>query len=51
MVMNGQENKNEKIITEQIQQNWNTLMDVIKAHIGDDRRDDLLKMYDDFQDR
>ena len=40
-----------KLTAEEIQNNWNTLMDIIKAHIGDDRRDNLLNMYDDFQDR
>ena len=40
-----------KLSAEQIQQNWNTLIDVINTHIGDDRRDNLLKFYDDFQDR
>ena len=40
-----------KLSAEQIQQNWNTLIEVIDSHIGDDRRDNLLKMYDDFQDR
>ena len=40
-----------KLSAEQIQQNWNTLIDIINAHIGDDRRDNLLKFYDDFQDR
>ena len=42
---------NEKIIMRTNTKNWNTLIDVINAHIGDDRRDNLLKMYDDFQDR
>ena len=40
-----------KLSAEEIQNNWNTLIDIINAHIGDDRRDNLLKMYDDFQDR
>ena len=40
-----------KLTAEQIQINWNTLIEIIDSHIGDDRRDDLLKMYDDFQDR
>ena len=26
-----------KLSAEQIQQNWNTLIDIINAHIGDDR--------------
>ena len=40
-----------KLSAEQIQQNWNTLIDIINTHIGDDRRDNLLKFYNDFQDR
>ncbi len=33
-----------KLTAEEIQNNWNTLIDIINAHIGDDRRDTLLKM-------
>ena len=40
-----------KLTAEQIQMNWETLMDVINKHIGDDRKENLLKMYDDFKDR
>jgi len=39
------------LTADEIQNNWNTLIDIINAHIGDDRRDNLLKFYDDFQDR
>ena len=40
-----------KLTAEEIQNNWNTLMDVINAHIGDDRKENLMKFYDDFKDR
>ena len=40
-----------KLTADEIQNNWNTMIDVINTHIGDDRRDNLLKFYDDFQDR
>ena len=40
-----------KLTAEQIQTNWNTLIEIIDSYIGDDRRDNLLKMYDDFKDR
>ena len=40
-----------KLTAEQIQINWNTLIEIIDSHIGDDRRDNLLKFYDDFRDR
>ena len=40
-----------KLTAEQIQTNWNTLIEIIDSHIGDDRRENLLKMYDDFKDR
>ena len=40
-----------KLTADEIQNNWNTLIDVINAHINDDRRDNLLKMYNDLQDR
>ena len=40
-----------KLTAEQIQINWNTLIEIIDSHIGDDRRENLLKMYDDFKDR
>ena len=40
-----------KLSAEQIQTNWNTLIEIIDSYIGDDRRDNLLKFYDDFRDR
>jgi len=40
-----------KLTAEQIQMNWETLIDVINKHISEDRRNNLLKMYDDFKDR
>ena len=40
-----------KLTAEQIQTNWNTLIEIIDSYIGDDRRENLLKMYDDFKDR
>ncbi len=40
-----------KLTAEEIQTNWNTLIEIIDLHIGDDRRENLLKMYDDFKDR
>jgi hypothetical protein len=40
-----------KLTAEQIQTNWNTLIEIIDSHISDNRRDNLLKFYDDFKDR
>ena len=40
-----------KLTAEQIQTNWETLMDIINNDISDDRKENLLKFYDDFQDR
>jgi len=40
-----------KLTAEQIQMNWETLMDVINKHISEDRQENLLKFYDDFKDR
>jgi hypothetical protein len=40
-----------KLSAEQIQMNWETLMDVINKHIGDDRKENLMKFYDDFKER
>ena len=40
-----------KLTAEQIQINWNTLIEIIDSHIGDDRRENLLKFYGDFKDR
>ena len=51
MVMNGQENKMKKLTAEQIQDNWTKLIDTIEGFISDDRKENLLKMYDDFKDR
>mgnify|MGYP001406549918 CR=1 FL=1 len=40
-----------KLTAEQIQMNWQTLMDIIEKHIGDDRKENLMKFYDDFKER
>ena len=40
-----------KLTAEQIQLNWETLMGIIDKHISSDRKENLLKMYDDFKDR
>ena len=40
-----------KLTAEQIQTNWNTLIEIIDSYISDDRRDNLLKFYDDFKER
>ena len=40
-----------KLTAEQIQTNWTKLIDTIEGFIGDDRKENLLKMYDDFKDR
>ena len=40
-----------KLTAEQIQMNWETLMDIINKHISEDRKENLIKMYDDFKDR
>jgi len=40
-----------KLTAEQIQTNWETLINYINNWIGEDRRENLLKMYDDFKDR
>ena len=40
-----------KLSAEQIQNNWTKLLDTIEGFIGDDRKENLLKMYDDFKDR
>ena len=32
-----------KLSAEQIQTNWNTLIEIIDSYIGDDRRDNLIK--------
>ena len=40
-----------KLSAEQIQTNWETLIDIINKHISDDRKENLLKMYDYFKER
>ena len=40
-----------KLTAEQIQENWEELIAIINKYIGDDRKENLLKMYDDFKDR
>ena len=40
-----------KLTAEQIQENWTKLIDTIKGFISEDRQENLLKFYDDFQDR
>ena len=40
-----------KLTAEQIQSNWKKLIDTIEGFISDDRKENLLKMYDYFQDR
>ena len=40
-----------KLTAEQIQMNWETLIDIINKHISGDRKENLLKMYDDFKER
>ena len=40
-----------KLTAEQIQDNWKKLIDTIEGFISDDRKENLLKMYDDFKDR
>ena len=40
-----------KLSAEQIQNNWTKLIDTIEGFISDDRKENLLKMYDYFQDR
>ena len=40
-----------KLTAEQIETNWQTLMDIIEKYIGDDRKENLLKFYEDFKDR
>ena len=40
-----------KLTAEEIQQDWEKLMFLIKFHIKGDRQENLLKMYDDFKDR
>ena len=40
-----------KLTAEQIQINWETLMDIIEKHISEDRKENLMKFYEDFKDR
>ena len=40
-----------KLTAEQIQSNWEKLLDTIEGFIDDDRKENLLKMYDDLKDR
>ena len=40
-----------KLTAEQIQMNWESLIDIINKHIGEDRKENLMKFYDDFKDR
>ncbi len=40
-----------KLSAEQIQENWEELIAIINKYIGDDRKENLLKMYDYFKER
>ena len=40
-----------KLTAEQIQTNWESLITIINKYVGEGRRENLLKMYDDFKDR
>ena len=40
-----------KLSAEQIEMNWQTLMDIIEKYISDDRKENLLKMYEDLKER
>ena len=40
-----------KLTAEQIQMNWETLIDIINKYVSEDRRENHLKMYDYFKDR
>ena len=40
-----------KLSAEQIEKNWQILIDLIEKYIGDDRKENLLKMYEDLKDR
>ena len=40
-----------KLSAEQIQTNWETLIDIINKYISEDRKENLLKMYDYFKVR
>jgi len=40
-----------KLTAEQIEMNWQTLIDIVEKYVGDDRKENLLKFYEDFKDR
>ena len=40
-----------KLTAEQIQDNWKELIDIIEKYFDGERKENLLKMYDDFKDR
>ena len=40
-----------KLTAEQIETNWQTLIDLIEKYISEDRKENLLKFYEDFKDR
>ena len=40
-----------KLTAEQIQINWETLISIIEKYISDNRKENLMKFYDDFKDR
>ena len=40
-----------QLSAEQIQDNWKKLIDTIEGFISDDRKENLLKMYEDFKER
>ena len=40
-----------KLSADEIQNNWDKLIDTIEGFISDDRKPQLLKFYEDFKDR
>ena len=40
-----------KLTAEQIEMNWQTLIDLIEKYISEDRKENLLKFYEDFKER
>ena len=40
-----------KLTAEQIQENWEELIAIINKYISEDRKENLMKFYDDFKDR
>ena len=40
-----------QLTADQVQKNWETLIKLIDEHISDDRKEKLLKMYEDFKER